>query len=473
MDSRKSAPRSSMSAAERQWPADMQAALAVHAEGDRGTTRGTDARVAMRGTDARVATRGTDVQAATRGTGAEAVTRGADVQVGTRELGAGGPRVMPIGLGCMGMSWIYAESGRDDAESVRVIREALDSGVGMLDTALVYGDGHNERLVGRAVAGRLDDVVVATKGGLVVDDLATKSIHRDGRPGVLRRHVEGSLERLGVERIDLYYLHRVDPHVPLEESWGALAELVAEGKLARIGLSEVTVAQAAAAHAIHPVAAIQSELSVWTRDPLGGEAPGDTGARMGADASGAGTSGAAGGKATAPKVADGNGADGKATDRKTITGKATAGNGAAEAEKSTAAGARAEAGGNLLAWTLANGVAFVPFAPLGRGYLTGTLAPGTFESGDIRSVNPRFTAEAFERNRAIGEEIASIAAVHGATSAQVSLAWLLGLADNVIPIPGTRSGKHLAENLEAVSLRLSDAERERLDRLPPAYGSRY
>ncbi len=410
-----------MSAAERQWPADMQAALAVHAEGDRGTTRGTDARVAMRGTDARVAmrgtdvqaaTRGTDVQAATRGTGAEAVTRGADVQVGTRELGAGGPRVMPIGLGCMGMSWIYAESGRDDAESVRVIREALDSGVGLLDTAALYGDGHNERLVGRAVAGRLDDVVVATKGGLVVDDLATKSIHRDGRPGVLRRHVEGSLERLGVERIDLYYLHRVDPHVPLEESWGALAELVAEGKLARIGLSEVTVAQAAAAHAIHPVAAIQSELSVWTRDPLGGEAPGDT-------------------------------------------------------------GAGAEAGGNLLAWTLANGVAFVPFAPLGRGYLTGTLAPNTFESGDIRSVNPRFTAEAFERNRAIGEEIASIAAVHGATSAQVCLAWLLGLADNVIPIPGTRSGKHLAENLEAVTLRLSDAERERLDRLPPAYGSRY
>ena len=403
MDSRKSAPRSSMSAAERQWPADMQAALAVHAEGDRGTTPEPNVQAA---------TRGTDVQAATRGTGAEAVTRGADVQVGTRELGAGGPRVMPIGLGCMGMSWIYAESGRDDAESVRVIREALDSGVGMLDTALVYGDGHNERLVGRAVAGRRDDVVVATKGGLVVDDLATKSIHRDGRPAALRRHVEGSLERLGVERIDLYYLHRVDPDVPLEESWGALAELVAEGKLARIGLSEVTVAQAAAAHAIHPVAAIQSELSVWTRAPLGGEAPGDT-------------------------------------------------------------GAGAEAGGNLLAWTLANGVAFVPFAPLGRGYLTGTLAPNTFESGDIRSVNPRFTAEAFERNRAIGEEIASIAAVYGATSAQVSLAWLLGLADNVIPIPGTRSGKHLAENLEAVSLRLSDAERERLDKLPQAYGSRY
>ena len=325
---------------------------------------------------------------------------------GTRELGAAGPRVAPIGLGCMGMSWIYAESGRDDAESVRVIREALDSGVGLLDTAALYGDGHNERLIGRAVAGRRDGVVVATKGGLVVDDLATKSIHRDGRPEALRRHVEGSLERLGVERIDLYYLHRVDPDVPLEESWGALAELVAEGKLARIGLSEVTVAQAAAAHAVHPVAAIQSELSVWTRDPLGGQT-------------------------------------------------------------------RTDAEENLLEWTLANGVAFVPFAPLGRGYLTGTLAPGTFESGDIRSVNPRFTAEAFECNRLIGEEIARIAEAHGATSAQVSLAWLLGLADNVIPIPGTRSGRHLAENLGAVGLRLSDAERERLDRLPQAYGSRY
>jgi len=372
---------------------------------------------------------------------------------GARELGTGGPRVMPIGLGCMGMSWIYAESGRDDAESVRVIREALDSGVGLLDTAALYGDGHNERLVGRAAAGRRDGVVLATKGGLVVDDLATKSIHRDGRPEALRRHVEGSLERLGVERIDLYYLHRVDPGVPLEESWGALAELVAEGKLARIGLSEVTVAQAAAAHAVHPVAAIQSELSVWTRDPLGGEAPGDAGARMGAGASRAGTSGAAVDKAA--------------------VGKAAVGNGVAGPGKSIAAGAGAEAGGNLLAWTLANGVAFVPFAPLGRGYLTGTLAPGTFESGDIRSVNPRFTAEAFERNRAIGEEIARIAEAHGATSAQVSLAWLLGLADNVIPIPGTRSGKHLAENLEAASLRLSDAERERLDRLPQAYGSRY
>lgn len=370
-----------------------------------------------------------------------------------RELGAAGPRVAPIGLGCMGMSWIYAESGRDDAESVRVIHEALDSGVSLLDTAALYGDGHNERLVGRAVAGRRDGVVVATKGGLVVDDLATKSIHRDGRPEALRRHVEGSLERLGVERIDLYYLHRVDPDVPLEESWGALAELVAEGKLARIGLSEVTVAQAAAAHAVHPVAAIQSELSVWTRDPLGGEAPGDAGARMGAGASRAGTSGAAVDKAA--------------------VGKAAVGNGVAGPGKSIAAGAGAEAGGNLLAWTLANGVAFVPFAPLGRGYLTGTLAPGTFESGDIRSVNPRFTAEAFERNRAIGEEIARIAEAHGATSAQVSLAWLLGLADNVIPIPGTRSGKHLAENLEAASLRLSDAERERLDRLPQAYGSRY
>jgi len=296
----------------------------------------------------------------------------------------------------------YPEMAADSLVATLARRHGVDA------EQIVVGNGSVALIqhVLDAVCDEGDDVVVATKGGLVVDDLATKSIHRDGRPESLRRHVEGSLERLGVERIDLYYLHRVDPNVPLEESWGALAELVAEGKLARIGLSEVTVAQTAAAHAVHPVAAIQSELSVWTRDPLGGQT-------------------------------------------------------------------RTDAEENLLEWTLANGVAFVPFAPLGRGYLTGTLAPGTFESGDIRSVNPRFTAEAFERNRLIGEEIARIAEAHGATSAQVSLAWLLGLADNVIPIPGTRSGRHLAENLGAVGLRLSDAERERLDRLPQAYGSRY
>lgn len=334
-----------------------------------------------------------------------------------RELGTGGPWVAPIGLGCMGMSWGYAESRRDDGASIRVIRRALDAGVDLLDTAAVYGDRHNERLVGRAIAGRRDEVTVATKGGLVVDDLATKQMHRDGHPETLRRQVEESLSRLGVDRIDLYYLHRVDPDVPIEESWGALADLTAEGKIDRIGLSEVTIAQATAAQAIHPVASIQSELSLWTRDPLGGQA---------VDASAGGT-----------------------------------------------AGAGSDAGGDLLAWTRDHGVAFVPFAPLGRGYLTGTLNPDDFEEGDFRASNPRFAAEAFARNQEITDEVARIATTHGATPAQVALAWLLGLSGNIIPIPGTRSGTHLAENLTAADLHLTTAERERLDRLPVAYGSRY
>lgn len=333
-----------------------------------------------------------------------------------RELGAGGRRVAPLGLGCMGMSWGYAESARDDDASVEVIRRALDAGVELLDTAAVYGDGHNERLVGRAIADRRDDVIVATKGGLVVDDLATKQMHRDGRRETLRRQVEESLVRLGVDRIDVYYLHRVDPDVPIEESWGALAELVTEGKIDRLGLSEVSIVHAETAHAIHPVAAIQSELSLWTRDPLGQQA---------ADASGGGS-----------------------------------------------AGGGTDAGGDLLAWTRDHGVAFVPFAPLGRGYLTGTLTAEGFEEGDIRATNPRFAAEAFTRNQAINDEVARIAIAHDATPAQVCLAWLLRLSGNIIPIPGTRSITHLTENL-AAGLRLTEDERLRLDNLPAAYGSRY
>ncbi|GAB33306.1 aldo/keto reductase [Gordonia otitidis] len=334
-----------------------------------------------------------------------------------RELGTGGPQVAPIGLGCMGMSWGYAESRRDDHTSIEVIRRALDAGVDLLDTAAVYGDGHNERLVGRAITGRRDEVVVATKGGLVVDDLATKRMHRDGRPETLRRQVEDSLTHLGVDRLDLYYPHRVDPDVPIEESWGALAALVAEGKVDRLGLSEVSIAQAEAAHAIHPVSAIQSELSLWTRDPLGDPAT---------DASGDG-----------------------------------------------AAGAGTDAGGDLLAWTRDHGVAFVPFAPLGRGYLTGTLTADGFEDGDFRATNPRFAADAFDRNQAITDEVARIATAHDATPAQVSLAWLLRLSGNIIPIPGTRSGTHLTENLAATELQLTEDERLRLDRLPAAHGSRY
>jgi aryl-alcohol dehydrogenase-like predicted oxidoreductase len=173
-----------------------------------------------------------------------------------------------VGLGCMGMSWLYREAERDDEASVAVVRQALDLGVTMLDTADIYGDGHNEQLVGRALRGRRDEAFVATKVGLVVDDLTRRILHRDGSPGHVRRAVDASLRRLGVDRIDLLYLHRVDPAVPLRDTWGALAELVAAGKIRYLGLSEVTPEEADLAHELHPVAAVQSELSVWTRDTL-------------------------------------------------------------------------------------------------------------------------------------------------------------------------------------------------------------
>lgn len=348
-----------------------------------------------------------------------------------RELGRTGRKVFPLGLGCMGMSWIYAESRRDDEHSIAVIQQARDAGVQLIDTAGLYGDGHNEELVGRALRGQRDDVVIATKGGLVVDDLAARRVHRDGRPETLRRQVDESLRRLDVEQIDLFYLHRVDPAVPIGESWEALSAVVDAGKVRWLGLSEVTIAQAESAHAIHPVTAIQSELSLWTRDPLGHGAEQGTG-REQAEPTGRGSS-------------DGT-SDGASNNT---------------------------SNGDLLAWTRDHGVSFVPFAPLGRGYLTGTLTPDGFEDGDFRATNPRFTPEAFARNQAITDEIARVASAHHATSAQVCLAWLLGLSENIIPIPGTRSSTHLSQNLRATQLALTDDEMRTLDGLPAPSGARY
>lgn len=348
-----------------------------------------------------------------------------------RELGRTGRKVFPLGLGCMGMSWIYAESRRDDEHSIAVIRQARDAGVQLIDTAGLYGDGHNEELVGRALRGQRDDVVIATKGGLVVDDLAARRVHRDGRPETLRRQVDESLRRLDVEQIDLFYLHRVDPAVPIGESWEALSAVVDAGKVRWLGLSEVTIAQAESAHAIHPVTAIQSELSLWTRNPLGHGAEQGTG-REQAEPTGRGSS-------------DGT-SDGASNNT---------------------------SNGDLLAWTRDHGVSFVPFAPLGRGYLTGTLTPDGFEDGDFRATNPRFTPEAFARNQAITDEIARVASAHDATSAQVCLAWLLGLSENIIPIPGTRSSTHLSQNLRATQLALTDDEMRTLDGLPAPSGARY
>ena len=303
-----------------------------------------------------------------------------------------------IGLGCMGMSWGYIESERDDQESVEVIRAALDAGVELLDTADIYGDGHNETLVGVALQGRRAEAFVATKCGLVVDDLSTKQMHRDGSPEHVRSAAERSLERLGIDVIDLLYLHRVDPAVPLAETWGAMSDLVGAGLVKHLGLSEVGVAEAAAAHAQHPVAAIQSELSLWTRDAIVG---------------------------------------------------------------------------GVVAWCAANGASFVPFAPLGRGFLTGAISSAEFESDDFRAVNPRFTAEAVAQNLRIVDVVRNVAARHDVTPAQVAIAWTLAQGEHVLPIPGTRRRKHLEDNLAAADLRLHEADLDELNAVPATVGSRY
>ncbi|TDC44192.1 aldo/keto reductase [Actinomadura sp. KC345] len=311
-----------------------------------------------------------------------------------------GTPVGAVGLGCMGMSWAYTESERDDEASVALIREALDLGVTFLDTAQPYGDGHNESLVGRALAGRRGEAVVATKTGLVVDDPSTLGLVRRGTPEHVKASAEDSLRRLGTDVIDLYYLHRVDPAVPLADTWGAMAELVAEGKARRLGLSEVGVAQAAEAHAIHPVAAVQSELSLWTRDPLG--EPDD-----------------------------------------------------------------------VVGWCAANGAAFVPYSPLGRGFLTGTITSADFESTDFRGGNPRFQEDALKANLRIVDAVTAVAGRHGATPAQVAIAWTLAQGEHVIPIPGTKKRRYLHDNAGAAGLDLTAADLAELDGLPAAVGDRY
>ncbi|HSN06913.1 MAG TPA: aldo/keto reductase, partial [Candidatus Angelobacter sp.] len=241
----------------------------------------------------------------------------------TRVLGGSGIEVGAVGLGCMGMSHAYDVGTGDENESVAVIHRALDLGVTLLDTADVYGPHTNEELVGRALVGRRDDAIVATKCGLVPDP--SFRYDRNGSPEYVRAACDASLRRLGVDHIDLYQLHRVDPDTPLEETWGAFAGLVVDGKVRAIGLSEVTVDQLEACHAIHPVASVQSEMSLWTRDWVD----------------------------------------------------------------------------DVLPWCTSNGVAFLPYAPLGRGFLTGALAARDFTADDFRFRLPRFSPEAMAENEAI------------------------------------------------------------------------
>jgi aryl-alcohol dehydrogenase-like predicted oxidoreductase len=318
-----------------------------------------------------------------------------------RALGCTGLDVGAIGLGCMGMSWVYAEQRQDTRESEDVIRGAVGIGVTLLDTADMYGPFANEELVGRAIAGLRDDVVLATKGGLIADAGMRRGavqVRRDGRPEHLRTACEASLRRLGVDHVDLYYLHRVDPAVPLAESWGALAELRDEGKVSHLGISEATVEELEVASAIAPVAAVQSELSLWSREPL---------------------------KAVLP-------------------------------------------------WCVEHGAAFVPFAPLGRGFLAGRFAGDRRpEADDFRSGLPRFQPEALERNRRIADEVAAVAERHGATSAQIALAWVMSHSSLVVPIPGSTKLGHIADNVAATAVQLDDTDAARLDALPPPVGSRY
>lgn len=309
-------------------------------------------------------------------------------------FGTNGPDIGRVGLGCMGMSWAYGKT--DDATGIEVIHRAIELGVTLFDTADVYGPYHNEQLVGRALKGRRDQVFLATKVGLVAD--GSRTMHANGRPEYIRGAVEGSLARLGVEYVDLYQLHRADPAVPIEESWGTLAELVAEGKARAIGLSEVTVEQIQRAQAVHPVASVQSELSLWTRDAL-------------------------------PEV---------------------------------------------LPYCEQQGIAFLPFSPLGRGFLTGKLTSTTeLAADDFRKNLPRFQAEAFDANQVIVTKVREIADRLGVAAGQVALAWTIAQGTYVVPIPGTKRIPYLEENVAAADLELSADVLAELDELPDPVGGRY
>jgi len=314
-----------------------------------------------------------------------------------KHITIGGLTVSRLGLGAMSMSGYYNVGEGSEQESIRTIHRALELGVTHLDTAEIYGPFLNEELVGKAIQGRRDQVVLATKFGLVSHDGSGPG-HLDSRPANVRTAVEGSLRRLGTDYIDLYYQHRVDPNTPIEDTVGLLAQLVQEGKIRHIGLSEAGADTIRRAHAVHPVTALQTEYSLWTRDP--------------------------------------------------------------EAE--------------LLPLLRELGIGFVPYSPLGHGFLTGNItSPDQLAADDWRKTNPRFTGENFQRNLRLVAEVKAVAEEAQATPAQVALAWLLAQGDDIAPIPGTKRVARVEENTAADSLVLSAEQLARLSNLTPAAGERH